>query len=69
MPFFIAPNVNDETIVCQNPCTHRDCATMREDWIKNANCVKCGKPIEPGHGFCYTGNENNKWEKEHTYCD
>jgi hypothetical protein len=69
MGYGIAPNIKDEKVVCQKPCHHLDCTAMREDWIANAKCIKCGKVIEPTECFYYTGNKNNKWEKEHTYCD
>ena len=67
MGYLIAPDIKDEDVLCQKPCTHSDCAAMRRDFIDNPNCKVCGKPIEIGQAFYY--NEQGKTDKVHYFCE
>lgn len=50
----IVPNIRDEAVVCQEPCSHHDCAVSRQDWT-GALCSKCGGPMMAGERFYYEG--------------
>lgn len=52
MGWGIVPDIKDENIVCQEPCTHRDCAANREQWGEGT-CRICGKGFEAGQRFYY----------------
>lgn len=66
MGYAIAPKVG-EPLCCETPCNHKDCAAMRADFIDNANCKICGKPIEHGDKFYYI--EQGKTDKVHFICE
>lgn len=42
-------DVTDESIVCQRPCKHADCAADRV--LAATPCNMCGKKIEAGQRF------------------
>jgi hypothetical protein len=67
MGYGIIPNIKDESVLCQKPCKHTDCAAMREDFITNANCWICGKPLKAGDAFYYK-SDKGKYTKVHRLC-
>jgi len=66
MGYCITPDMTSERVVCQKPCTHKDCAAMRRDFLDNAVCKICGKPIKSGEAFFY--QEQGKTDKVHFIC-
>lgn len=52
MAALIVPDLRNPKIVCQEPCKHRDCAGLREEW-HNAICRFCNKPLKPEQRFYY----------------
>jgi len=52
MAYYIVPDIKDERVVCQEPCTHYDCKANREEWT-DAKCDDCGKPLLPGMAFYF----------------
>lgn len=67
MGYGIIPDINKESVLCQQPCKHADCAAMREDFIINNKCRICGKPLKIGDSFYYE-SEHGKYAKSHRLC-
>lgn len=55
MGYLIAPDLTTGKYMCLEPCEHTDCAAHRRDFIEDANCRICGKPIQAGDKFYYEG--------------
>lgn len=51
MAFGIMFDVKDPNIVCQNDCSHSDCAANRE--TANTPCSHCNKLIKAGEKFVF----------------
>jgi len=68
MGYGIIPNMKDESLVCQKPCTHRDCAASREDFIDHNICTICGKELKNGDAFYYQGGGKFRYDKVHAHC-
>ena len=54
MGYLLVPDLTDEKVVCQSPCSHFDCKATRLEWT-NAVCKDCGKPLQAGKAFYYIG--------------
>lgn len=67
MGYCIAPDLTDGKYMCLEPCNHKDCAAIRKDFVDNANCIICGKPIKAGDKFYYL--EQGKTDKVHFLCE
>jgi len=52
MGYYIVPDINDETVVCQSPCKHTDCEANRKEWT-DAKCDDCGKLLTAGMPFYF----------------
>lgn len=57
MGYLIVPDLKNEFVVCQSPCDHKDCASLRKEWAE-AKCTLCGKPMLPGEAFYYDGDSH-----------
>jgi hypothetical protein len=73
MGYGIIPDMTTGKWMCLEPCTHRDCKALREDFIENANCKICGKPLEADDKFYYCNPEDfpgcKKTDKVHFICE
>lgn len=67
MGYGIVPDLTDGKYMCLESCQHRDCAAMRKDFIDDANCKICGKPLKAGDKFYY--QEQGKTDKVHMICE
>jgi len=54
MGYLIVPDLNDETVVCQQPCQHTDCIASRLEW-EDAKCCDCRRSFKAGDHFYYCG--------------
>ena len=63
MGYGIVPDIKDEAVVCQKPCTHPDCAMTRKDWTGTL-CAICKEPMLAGQAFYY----NDDKKPEHAHC-
>ncbi len=63
MGYEIVPDIKAEAVVCQQPCSHKDCEANRKTW-KNTICTLCGKPMLPGQAFYY----DNDGKPNHAGC-
>ncbi len=59
MGYAVVPNIKDETIVCQKPCEHKDCAANRDEWMFS-KCTYCAMPMRAGENFYYDLDEGEK---------
>jgi len=73
MGYGIVPDLTTGKYMCLEPCEHRDCAANRKDFIENANCKICGKPLLAGDKFYYCSSEDfpdcDKNDKVHYVCE
>jgi len=67
MGYGIVPDLTTGKWMCLEPCNHRDCAAHRRDFIENANCKICGKPLVAGDKFYYV--EHGEHDKVHFLCE
>jgi hypothetical protein len=67
MGYLIVPDLATGKWMCLEPCKHTDCAANRRDFINNANCKICGKPLLAGDYFYYV--EQGKTDKVHRLCE
>ncbi len=67
MGYGIIPDLTTGKYMCLEPCEHRDCKAMREDFIEHNLCGICGKPLEVGDKFYYV--EQGKNDKVHFVCE
>lgn len=67
MGYGVVPDLTTGKWMCLEPCKHTDCAANRRDFIENANCKICGKPLKAGDYFYYV--EHGKTDKVHRLCE
>ena len=67
MGYAIIPDLTTGTYMCLKPCQHTDCKSVKADFIDNANCIICGKPLIAGDKFYYV--EHGKQDKVHMLCE
>ena len=67
MGYGIAPDLTTGKWMCLEPCEHTDCAATRKDFIDNADCKICNKPILADDKFYYT--EHGGVGKVHFICE
>ena len=53
MGYLLVPNVREESVVCQEPCTHRDCHQTRQQFGEGAVCPLCQEPFQAYEAFYY----------------
>ena len=64
MACFFVPDIKNETVVCQSPCKHFDCAANRAEWA-NAKCRDCGKAFKAGDFFVFVPRLSDGDNVEH----
>ncbi|MCK9369887.1 hypothetical protein M0R04_08285 [Candidatus Dojkabacteria bacterium] len=67
MGYLIVPDLTTGKYMCLEDCAHKDCMSIKRDFIGNPNCKICGKPLKVGDKFYYV--EQGKNDKVHFVCE